>query len=107
MTPAGNPVRRGEGFCRMKAPWEHLENWKELVYVADVQTFELVYMNAAARKAFSLENYQGKTCYGVLQKLPKPCAFCTNYKLKNPGDCYEWIYRNPVLQRPWRSRIPS
>lgn len=99
MTPAGNPVRRGEGFCRMKAPWEHLENWKELVYVADVQTFELVYMNAAARKAFSLENYQGKTCYGVLQKLPKPCAFCTNYKLKNPGDCYEWIYRNPVLQR--------
>ena len=85
----------------MKAPWEYWEQMSELLYVTDVETNELLYLNRSARKAFSLpeeSNYLGRKCYSVLQGRTTPCLFCTYTALKE-GAFYEWTHCNPVLNR--------
>ncbi|MDR3767143.1 MAG: EAL domain-containing protein [Butyricicoccus sp.] len=79
--------------------WEFFEKLDEMVYVTDVETNRLVYMNAHLRKALgfqSHEEYQGKMCYEVLQGCNEPCPFCTNEELK-PGEFVSWTHKNPVM----------
>ena len=69
----------------MKAPWEYFEDLHESVYVADCDTYELLYMNRFAREQFEVEKedgYRGKKCYEVLQRISQVCPFCTNESLK-------------------------
>ena len=43
--------------------WEHFEDLEEILYVADVETYELVYLNRYGRSVFRIEdedNYAGK-----------------------------------------------
>lgn len=85
----------------MKAVWEFLENFYAGVYVADMNTYELIYMNAKAREGFQIaspEDYQNKKCYAVLQNFPMPCPFCTNTQLID-DQFYEWDYHNPVVNK--------
>ena len=87
----------------MKELWDFYENMNELVYVADMDTYELVYMNRKAREAHdipSIEALSGQLCYKVLQGCSSPCAMCTNHKL-SPGEFYEWKYYNPRLGRTY------
>ncbi len=68
--------------------WEFFENLNEMVYVTDMDSFEVVYMNRCALKAFglaSLGETKGRKCYEVLQGNLEPCAVCTN-KILRPGD---------------------
>ena len=47
----------------MEKIWNFFENLNELVYVSDVDTYELVYMNRHLRNALGFENhaqYQGQ-----------------------------------------------
>lgn len=47
----------------MKTIWGFLENFYAGVYVADMNTYELIYMNAKAREWFQIsdpEEYAGK-----------------------------------------------
>lgn len=84
--------------------WEHFEDLEEILYVADVETYELVYLNRYGRSVFRIEdedNYAGKKCYEVLQGRREPCPFCTNSQLKE-GKFIEWTYRNPLLKAPYR-----
>lgn len=81
--------------------WEFFEELDEMVYVSDVETHELVYMNQCLREALGYGpkgEYAGKPCYKVLQGRDDPCPFCTNDKLR-PGEFYSWIHNNPVLQK--------
>lgn len=83
----------------MSKIWTFFENMNELVYVADMDTYEFIYMNKRALESFgfhSAEEVLGKKCYEVLQHNSKPCAICTNQELK-PGYFKEWRYYNPVL----------
>lgn len=85
----------------MQAVWEVLENFYAGVYVADMNTHELVYMNAKAREWFQLsspEEYKGKKCYALLQNATIPCPFCTNAQLLD-DQFYEWDYYNPTLNK--------
>lgn len=87
----------------MKELWDFYENMNELVYVADMDTYELVYMNRKAREAHdipSIETLSGQLCYKVLQGCSSPCAMCTNNKL-TPGEFYEWKYYNPRLGKTY------
>lgn len=73
----------------------------EGIYVADMDSYELVYMNDYLKELYKIsseEEYKGKKCYAVLQGRSEPCIFCTNSRLR-PGKFYEWSYRNPVLDR--------
>lgn len=84
----------------MDFQWEFFENLNEIVYVTDIETENLIYMNARLRKMLGYHNdeYVGKKCYEVLQDRSSVCEFCTNNKLKK-GEFYEWTYTNPLMNK--------
>ena len=50
----------------MSKVWEFFENMNEAVYASDVDTYELIYLNKAARNLFHFKDkaaYKGKKCY--------------------------------------------
>lgn len=82
----------------MRNFWDIYENMKETVYVTDIDTYEVVYINRYGReklKIASLEDVKGKPCYKVLQNCNSRCSICTNDKLK-AGEFYEWKYYNGI-----------
>ncbi len=55
-----------------------------IVYVADIETYELHYMNAAALEMFALsssDELYGRKCYEVIEGRDAPCAYCSNHVL--------------------------
>lgn len=85
----------------MENLWNFFEDLDEIVYVSDMDTFDLKYMNRRARETYNLDSMDaaaGKKCYELLQGCSRPCAMCTNHKLK-PGKFYEWKYYNPLIQK--------
>lgn len=85
----------------MSKVWEFFENMNEAVYASDVDTYELIYLNKAARNLFHFKDkaaYKGKKCYEALQQCSSPCAMCTNNRLK-PDEFYEWSRFNPLVRR--------
>lgn len=88
----------------MSEIWEFYENLNEIVYVADMDTHEIIYMNPKACEVFGIrdrEKVKGKKCYEVLQRHSGPCEFCTNSVLK-PGFFHEWEIYNPVLKKSFK-----
>ncbi len=74
----------------------------EVVYVADPDTYELLYMNSPARHLFP--GGIGDKCYKVLQDRDEPCTFCTNHIIfhERPGRPYIWEFQNQVNQKYYR-----
>lgn len=77
-----------------------LEEYDGIVYVSDIKTYELVYMNREGCKRFGVKKediLQGdKICYEILQGRTEPCPFCTNCYLEEM-DFYVWEHYNAVL----------
>ncbi len=87
----------------MSKIWEFFENMNEAVYASDIDTYELIYLNKAARNLFQFKDesdYKGKNCYEILQQCSSPCAMCTNNRL-TPGKFYEWSRFNPLVHRSY------
>lgn len=87
----------------MKKIWDFYENMNEVVYVSDMDTYEMVYLNRYGREKLgvsSLDDVKGQPCYKVLQKCSSPCSMCTNDKLKE-GEFLEWEYTNQLLGRTY------
>lgn len=85
----------------MDAMWTFFEEMDEIVFVSDMETYELIYMNRRLREALGWkeeEAYRGRPCYEVLQGYHEPCPFCTNIKL-SPGQFVSWSHWNPILSR--------
>lgn len=85
----------------MEKIWEFFENMNELVYVSDMDSHELLYMNKKAREMYnftSLEDLEGRKCHELIQGCKEPCAMCNNKDLE-PGYFKEWSYYNPQLNR--------
>lgn len=81
--------------------WEFYEELSELVYVADMDSHELVYLNRKARELYginSMDEVRGKKCYEVLSGNAKPCLLCNNNKLKS-GCFLEETQYHPTLKR--------
>ncbi len=54
-----------------------LDNLPDAIYLCDIQTYELLFLNKQARERFGLDiTYQGKRCYEALYKRSEPCPFC-------------------------------
>lgn len=57
-----------------------LDNLDALIYVADIRTYEVLYINKYGYKLWG--DVVGKKCWEVLQKNQEgPCKFCTNDRL--------------------------
>ena len=85
----------------MSRMWDFFENLDEMVYAANIDTYELVYMNRQLRECLGYryhEEYIGGKCYKILQGKDRPCLFCTNSRLR-AGEFVSWVHKNPVLDR--------
>lgn len=81
--------------------WHFFENLNECVYVADIETHEIVYMNKKMLSLYGLtdvEDIKRKKCYEVLQNTSIPCGMCNNEQL-TAGHFIEWFYFNPVVEK--------
>ena len=62
------------------------DSMNAVVYVADLKTYELLYVNRFAAEFFG-SDWQGRKCYNYLQAdMNQPCEFCTNPQLTQNGD---------------------
>lgn len=78
-----------------------LEKLDEMVYVSEMDTFQIVYMNGYMRDCLgglTEEQYQGKKCYELLQGNDTPCYFCKNDEIK-PNEIISWVQKNPILKK--------
>lgn len=83
--------------------YELFDDIIELVYIADIETYELLYVNKLGRKSFQIEENNQKKCYEVFQGADSPCSFCTNSRLKQ-GEVYAWQKTNPITGRTYMLR---
>ena len=69
------------------------------IYVADMQTYEILFMNKAMQRNFG-EDFTGRICYAAFRNDSRPCAHCTNGRLLNAdggiGQVVTWECTNPV-----------
>ncbi len=95
---------RADSYLRLQTLVDSLE---AIVYVADLETHELLLMNRFARTLFG--EGIGRQCWQVLQKgQAGPCPFCTNDRLINPDgtprDTYVWEFQNTATGRWYECR---
>ena len=74
-----------------------LDNSKSFIYVADMDSHEILFINEAVRNLFG--NVVGQKCWEVIQGIDNgPCDFCTNSKLLDehgePTGIYRWELHN-------------
>ncbi len=74
-----------------------LDSLDAVVYVADMETYELLFMNSHVRKLCG--NSIGRKCYQTLQQgQDEPCSFCTNKLLLDsegkPAGVHVWEFQN-------------
>ena len=73
-----------------------LDSIDAIVYVADMYTHTLLFMNRQGRILFG--NRPGKKCFELLQHEQQgPCPFCTNRYLMDesgPTGVYQWEFQN-------------
>lgn len=94
----------GVGAMPSKGNSEHdmariLNSLDAVVYVSDIETYELLFINDYARQTIAgstdPELFDGKRCWQVLQAgQDGPCSFCSNPKLPSNGDVYVWEFKN-------------
>lgn len=72
-----------------------LDSIEAIVYVADLDTYEILFLNRYGRKIHG--NLKGTKCYEQLQGKSGPCEFCTNDKLLkkdgSPAGLYRWEHK--------------
>nr|WP_302021088.1 PAS domain-containing protein [uncultured Acetatifactor sp.] len=80
--------------------WGFFENINEIVYVADIETYELIYMNRKAMEVFgvgSLAELEGRPCYQILRGGSSPCSFCNG--CASDKGCFEQQYYHRQMDR--------
>ncbi len=79
-----------------------LESIDSTVYVADMDTHEILFMNKKMITDFSGDK-TGEICFSAFRKKSEPCEFCTNDQLldKNGNPCgvCTWHDQNPITGR--------
>lgn len=81
----------------MVDPYEIFDALSELVYVSDIETYDLLYVNEPMARMFD-GPWQGRKCYKMLQGLDEPCSFCTNERLIHER-FVAWVHYNKVFGR--------
>jgi len=74
---------------------------EDIVYLADIESYALKYINPAAKKRYGLAgegDYIGKPCYEILQNRKSPCDFCTNNILRK-DKFHVWNHYNSFINR--------
>lgn len=74
-----------------------LDQIDEILYISDIKTHELLFLNRAGRERIGTPP-PGVKCYAYLQHKPLPCEFCTNDLLPRcPGQRHTWVRKHPTF----------
>lgn len=82
-----------------------INNTGALIYVIDLQTYEIIYANNKCKEQFG--DIVNKTCYKVLQKNQNsPCSFCPiqcteSDLLQKIGTAFQWENKNSINGRSY------
>lgn len=90
-----------KGIKTLQNLFAYFEGLDEAVYISDVETNEIVFMNQYLRENLGYtekDSYKGEKCYKVLQGKASPCSFCNN-KMLESGKFVTWACDNPVLNQ--------
>ena len=79
----------------LRAP---LNDISEMMYVSDVETHELLFLNEAGMRNFHLDSIEGKRCYEVLHGRSEPCPFCGEH-FTDYDTIVTWENTNPITGR--------
>jgi PAS domain S-box-containing protein/putative nucleotidyltransferase with HDIG domain len=83
-----------------------LEGIDAHVYVADLENYEILYMNKKMIEDYG-GNFTGKHCYRVFRGESRPCSICTKPQLLNlngePGEVVVWEAQNVKNGRWYRN----
>ena len=72
-----------------------LDQIDEIVYISDLESNELLFLNRYGRNRFG-DPKPGAKCYAHLQNRAVPCSFCTNELLPRcPGQRHTWVRPHP------------
>ncbi|MBN1167803.1 MAG: PAS domain S-box protein [Methanospirillaceae archaeon] len=114
-TRIGNPIPIAEDTTRSSVPalqkredtffieeiqsqlYTILDSIDAMVYVSDMKTYEILYINEKARALFG--NVTGQKCYEKIHGSAGPCSFCTNHRLVidgTPTGVHHWEFFNPL-----------
>lgn len=79
-----------------------MDSLDALVYVADMQTYDILFINRHGRNIFG--DVTGQTCWQAIQSDQSgPCPFCTNHLLIDaqgqPTGIHTWEFHNTRNQR--------
>lgn len=78
----------------------------DFVYVADIETYELLFINRRLRNLVG--DFPGKKCYQIFQKDDSnPCSYCPNSYLIDeygPTGVYRWEFVNPENKNVYSCR---
>lgn len=75
---------------------------EEPIYVADMDTHEVLYANGASKKIFG-SYIVGEQCYKVMHGKLEPCSFCTNKIIREMNyRPYFWEYTNTMVNRSYQ-----
>lgn len=84
-----------------------MDGLKANIYVTDIDTDEIIFMNQTMKDDFDLPHPEGGICWQVLQEgKTARCEFCPLDDLKQRKDknyVYRWEEINPVTQREYRN----
>ncbi len=85
-----------EEMDKLKSMFEAVD---QLVYVVDIDQYEILYLNKAAKERNG-KCLEGGRCYRHLQGKDSPCDFCNkDIIMKMNGQPYVWEHYNEVLDR--------
>ncbi|MCG6537695.1 MAG: PAS domain-containing protein, partial [Syntrophales bacterium LBB04] len=81
---------------------EVLNSLDALVYVVDMKTYEIVFINTYGQNIWG--DIKGKICWQTIQEgQASPCEFCTNSQLigsdGNPTGGVVWEFQNTITKR--------
>ncbi|MBU0506477.1 MAG: ATP-binding protein [bacterium] len=79
------------------------DSMEDPIYVADPKTYEVLYVNEAARILWG--GLQGQACYKVFQNLDAPCSFCTNKEIfgQKTGEPHVWEFYHDKINKWFRN----
>lgn len=94
-----NRIKNEQLYKHLQALITTINELSELVYVTDLHTHNLLFVNETGIKTFNIPKLESQMkCYKVLRGLNSPCEFCTNNILK-ADETYSCEQFNPLTQK--------
>lgn len=108
----------GENIRFMEEQWKDeivniVDGMDEIIYVSDMDSYDIYYMNPMGQKVTGVYDYKGLKCYKVFQGADEPCEDCNNKELKRE-EFRLWEEDNKFLGKhflvknkliPWRGKM--